>query len=211
MFRSLFLAMLAVPVASTAHAGNAPVAPAAGAPLAQVQQHLRALQSMTADFVQTDRTGKSLTGVLSLKRPGRVRFQYQKGVPLLVVGDGKALTMIDYQVRQVSRWPIGNSPLAVLLDPSKDIGRFATLVPSADPDLLLVAARDARHPEFGTITIAFTRSAGAPAGLVLQGWTVLDAQNNRSVVRLSGQRFNVPISDETFRFVDPRPQKSPGR
>ena len=33
----------------------------------------------------------------------------------------------------------------------------------------------------------------------------LDAQNNRTTIRLSGQRFNVPISDGTFRFVDPVP------
>lgn len=195
------LAALAIPAA----------APAQTAPLAQVSQHLRSVESMTAAFVQTDRAGKSLTGQLSLKRPGKVRFQYQKGVPLLIVGDGKALTMIDYQVRQVSRWPIGDSPLAVLLDPSKDLNRFAKLVPSGDPDLILVAARDPKHPEFGTTTIAFARSPGAPGGLMLQGWTVLDAQNNRSSVRLSEQRFNVPVADSTFRWTDPRPRSAPGR
>lgn len=189
----------------------APTLAQAPAPLAQVQQHLRAVATMTANFVQTDRNGKAVSGQLSLKRPGKIRFQYQKGVPLLVVGDGKALTMIDYQVRQVSRWPVGNSPLAVLLDPAKDIARFAKLVPSGDPNLVLVGARDPKHPEFGTITIAFLRAPAAPAGLLLQGWTVLDAQNNRSVVQLSDQRFNVPIADETFRWSDPRPQKAPGR
>ena len=202
MSRFLLLAP-AVALAAPASAQNAP--------LAQVSQHLRAVHTMTADFVQTDRMGRSLTGVLSLKQPGRVRFQYRRGVPLLVVGDGKALTMIDYQVRQVSRWPIGNSPLAVLLDPAKDLSRVATLVPGRDPDRILVAARDPRHPEFGTITVAFQRAGGAPGGLVLQGWTVLDAQNNRSVVQLSNQRFNVPISDETFRWSDPRPVKAPSR
>ena len=183
----------------------------APSPLMQVQQHLRAVETMTADFVQTDRNGKAVSGKLSLKRPGKIRFQYQQGVPLLVVGDGKALTMIDYSVKQVSRWPVGGSPLAVLLDPSKDIVRYAKLVPSGDPNLLLVGARDPKHPEFGTITIAFRRAPAAPAGLLLQGWTVLDAQNNRSVVQLSGQRFNVAIPDETFRWSDPRPQKAPGR
>src|SRR3546814_1538988 len=65
---------------------------------------------MIADFAQTDRNGQTLTGRLTIKQPGKIRFQYQKGVPLLIVGDGKALTMIDYEVRQVQRWPIGNSP-----------------------------------------------------------------------------------------------------
>ncbi len=74
---------------------------------------------MTADFAQTDRSGRTLTGAVTLKQPGKIRFQYQKDVPLLIVGDGKALTMIDYKVNQVSRWPVGNSPLALLLDPSQ--------------------------------------------------------------------------------------------
>ena len=62
--------------------------------LAHVQTHLRGISTMTADFVQTDRQGKSLGGTLSLRQPGKIRFQYQKGVPLLIVGDGKALTMV---------------------------------------------------------------------------------------------------------------------
>ncbi len=173
--------------------------------LEQVHQHLRAVQTMTASFVQTDARGRSVSGTVQLKRPGRIRFQYQKGVPLLVVGDGKALTMIDYQVKQVSRWPIGNTPLALLLDPDRDIAAFAHVVPSGSPDMLLIEGRDPKHREYGTITIAFQRQGGAPAGLVPVGWTVLDAQGNRTTVRLADQRFNGTIDDSAFRWTDPRP------
>jgi outer membrane lipoprotein-sorting protein len=202
MIRPFLLAPLAVMLAVPAAAETDP--------LAQVSQHLRAVTTMTASFIQTDRDGKQLGGTLTLKRPGRIRFQYQKGVPLLIVGDGKALVMIDYSVAQVSRWPIGNSPLSVLLDPSRDLSRVGHVVPSPDPDLLLVQGRDAKHPEFGTITIAFARVASAPAGLQLRGWTVIDAQNNRSIVQLSNQRFNVPVSDDSFRWNDPR-KKGPAK
>jgi len=173
--------------------------------LAHVQTHLRGISTMTADFVQTDRQGKSLGGTLSLRQPGKIRFQYQKGVPLLIVGDGKALTMIDYSVRQVSRWPVGNSPLSVLIDPRKDISRFARVVPSPTQGTIQIEARDPKHPEFGTITILFGRGDG-PGGLSLQGWTVLDAQNGRSTVRLTNQRYGVSISDQTFKWNDPRPK-----
>ncbi len=173
--------------------------------LSLVSAHLKAVTTMTAEFTQTDRTGKSLTGVLTLKRPGKVRFQYQPNVPLLIVGDGKALTFIDYSVKQVSRWPIGNSPLGVLLDPTKDLRNFARIVPAADPRVVLAEARDPRRPEYGAITLAFARDPGAPAGLRLQGWVALDAQNNRTTVRLSNQRFNLPVSDQAFTWRDPRP------
>lgn len=179
---------------------------AAPSPLDQVSAHLRAVQTMTADFTQTDRNGGTLSGKLLLKRPGHIRFEYQPSAKLLVVGDGNALTMIDYAVRQVSRWPIGDSPLSVLLNPKVDIGRFAKSVPSENPEMLLVQARDPKHPEFGLITIAFTKRPEAPAGLRLEGWTVLDAQNNRSTVRLANQQFNVALNDKAFRWNDPRPK-----
>ncbi|MES2289052.1 MAG: outer membrane lipoprotein carrier protein LolA [Pseudomonadota bacterium] len=196
-------AVLAVPVAA-AQVGPVQPAPTQNADLASVQAHLRAVATMTADFTQTDRSGKVLTGKLTMKRPGKVRFQYQQGVPILVIADGNSLWFIDYQVSQVQRWPIGNSPLAALLDPSRDLTRFARVVPTDDPRILFVEAKDPKHPEYGTLTLAFAREAGAPAGLRLQGWIALDGQNNRTTVRLSAQQFNVAVGDEAFRWRDPR-------
>lgn len=196
MYRQSLIAALAAPL----------LIAAAPSPLDDVTQHLRGVTTMSADFVQTDRAGRSVTGTLLLKRPGKIRFQYEKGVPLLVVGDGNSLTMIDYSVRQVSRWPIGDSPLSVLMNPKADIARFGRVLPSTEPGLLLVEARDPKRPQFGTITIAFSRVAGAPGGLRLDGWTVLDAQANRTSVRLSNHRLNAAIADEAFRWRDPRPK-----
>lgn len=205
--RILPLLIAVAAIAPAVQAARAPeTAQAALSPdLAAVQTYLRTATTMTADFSQTDRNGNVLTGTLQIKRPGKVRFQYQKGVPMLVVGDGKALIFIDYKVNQVSRWPVGNSPLGLLLDPNKDIARYARILPGTDPDLVLVSGQDSKHREYGSITVAFRRVAGAPGGLVLEGWTVLDAQNNRTTVRLSNQRINVPIEDAAFRWTDPRP------
>ena len=196
------LAALAAPVVLLAQ-----VAPAGD--LALVQRHLQALQTMTAQFSQTDRNGKVLTGTITLKRPGKVRFQYQPGVPILIVGDGKSLWFLDYSVGQKQRWPIGNSPLGILLDPSRDIGEVAHVVPSLDPRVVSVEAKDAKHPEYGKITLIFRRDPSAPAGLMLEGWVALDAQNNRTTIRLSGQQFNAPVADRTFLFNEPK--KSGGR
>jgi outer membrane lipoprotein-sorting protein len=172
--------------------------------LASVSAHLRAVETMTASFAQTDRAGKTLNGVLTLKRPGKIRFQYEKGVPILVVSDGKALTFIDYSVKQVQRWPIANSPLGVLLDPNRDLTRYARMVNAGDPRISVVEVKDPKHPEYGTITLAFERAPSAPGGLMLVGWIALDSQNNRTSIRLSNQRFNVPVSGEAFLWSDPR-------
>jgi outer membrane lipoprotein-sorting protein len=192
----------AIPLAAALAAPAALVAQG-GSSLAQVSGHLRAVGTMTASFSQTDRRGQVLNGTITLKRPGKVRFQYQKGVPMLIVGDGKAINVIDYQVRQVQRWPIGNSPLGILLDPNKDLSRIARVIQD-NPQSLVVQARDPKRPEYGTITLNFSKSGGAPGGLLLQGWTMLDSQNNRTTIRLSNQRFNIAVADSAFRWTDPR-------
>lgn len=174
--------------------------------LARVADYIRQTQSLVAAFSQTDRNGQTLTGTLTLKQPGKIRFQYQQGVPLLIVGDGKALTMIDYEVRQVQRWPIGSSPLGALIDPKRDFTRFSKVIQTGDPAILSIEARDPKRPEFGTITLVFQRQPSAPAGLNLYGWVARDAQGNRTAVRLSGQRYNAPVADAAFRWRDPRPQ-----
>lgn len=192
-----------------------PVAPAAAQgrnadDLASVARYIREVKSLTADFAQTDRNGQTLTGQLTLKQPGKIRFQYQKDVPLLIVADGKSLTMIDYEVRQVQRWPIGSSPLGALIDPSRDFTKFSKVVQTGDPNVLSIEARDPKRPEFGTITLVFRRNAAAPAGLDLHGWVARDAQGNRTAVRLSGQAYNVPVEDAAFRWKDPRVRSRPG-
>ncbi|MCK9541050.1 MAG: outer membrane lipoprotein carrier protein LolA [Novosphingobium sp.] len=173
--------------------------------LDQAVAALRGISTLRADFLQTDRNGQRVSGVLTLKRPGKIRFQYQKGVPLLIVGDGKALTMIDYEVSQVQRWPIRNSPLGALLDPSRDVARFGTLQPTTNPDVVSVEVRDRGHPEYGVITLIFVRKASAPGGLELASWVALDSQNRRTTIRLSNHEYGVTVPDNTFRWNDPRP------
>jgi outer membrane lipoprotein-sorting protein len=203
MNRYLSLA-LAAPIALIA---IAPTSAQNADKMSQVVAHMKAVTTMTASFTQTDRAGKSLTGQLLLKRPGHIRFQYQKGVPLLVVADGQTLTMIDYEVKQVQRWPIKNSPLAALLDPGRDLSKYGKLVPTAHDDVISVAVKDPKRPEYGTITMVFEKQAGAPGGLTLTGWVALDSKNNRTSVRLGKPTFNSPIENSRFRWKDPRPTR----
>ena len=194
--------VVSAPLASPALA-QAPAAAAQGDLVGAVAA-LRAIGTMRADFVQTDRNGQRLRGVLTLKRPGKIRFQYEKGVPMLIVSDGSALSFIDYEVRQVQRWPIRNSPLGALLDPNRDVMRFGKLVPSGQPGVVSVEVRDKAHPEYGVITLVFIRKPGAPGGMELSSWASLDSQNTRTIVSLTNQQYGVAVPDNTFRFNDPR-------
>ena len=206
--RSLFgaaaTAVLALTVPAALIAPSVVSAQSQPADLTSAITALRAISTMRADFVQADPRGNRVKGVLTLKRPGRIRFQYEKGVPMLIVSDGAALTFIDYQVRQVQRWPIKNSPLGALLDPNRDVMQYGKLVASSNSNVVSVEVRDRKHPEYGVITMVFIRKPGAPGGLELSSWATLDAQNTRTIVTLTNQQYGIAVPDSTFRFNDPR-------
>jgi outer membrane lipoprotein-sorting protein len=202
-------ALIAVPLTLTA-TGPATAQQSPSDALNSISTHLRAMTTMTANFSQSDRSGQIQNGKLILKQPGRIRFQYGKEANLLIVGDGKALTMIDYDVKQVQRWPIKNSPLGALLNPKRDLSKYGKMIPTRNPNTLSVEVRDRKRPEYGTITMVFNKVSGAPGGLSLQGWVSLDSKNNRTSIRLSNQKFGVPIANNSFKWTDPR-RKRRGR
>jgi outer membrane lipoprotein-sorting protein len=188
-----------VPVAMIAAA--APAFAAESPDMARLRAHISSVQTMTANFVQTDARGRSAAGSLQLKRPGKVRFQYGSG-DLLLVADGRQLWYLDYQVGQKNHWPLSKTPLGVLLSGSPDLKGKAQIMPSGDQRVVLVRARD--PAQFGSLTLAFLRSASAPGGLQLYGWTAIDAQNKRTTVKLSNVRYNVAVPESAFTFAEPK-------
>ena len=172
--------------------------------LAELKAHLSGVQTMTANFTQTDAKGQVATGTLEMKRPGRVRFAYSGG-DLLLVADGQRLTFLDYSIGQKSSWPLGRTPLGPLLSGSTDFNGKAEILPSADSRV--VVARAKNSGQYGQLTLAFLRNSSAPGGLQMYGWTAIDPQGHRTTVRLSDVRFNVAVPDSAFTFVDPKKKK----
>ena len=193
---------LAAPVAILAAA--VPASAAESPDLAKFRTHLSSVQSMTANFVQTDGRGRSSAGTLQLKKPGRIRFQYGSG-DLLLVANGAKLTFVDYQVGQKSSWPLSKTPLGVLLSGTPNLKNKAQVMPSDDPRTVVVRARD--PAQFGTLILAFLRSPSAPGGLMLYGWTAIDAQNKKTTVKLSNQRYNVAVPEGAFTFAEPKKKR----
>ena len=169
-----------------------------------VKAHLRSADSMTANFTQTDAKGRTQSGTLQLKRPGRIRFQYGNGVNVLLVADGRKLTFVDYDVGQKSSWDLNKTPLGVLLSRNPDLDRIARIVPSGDKNVVVLRAMDPSHNEYGKLILAFLRDGNAPGGLRLYGWTAVDAQGKSTVVKLSNQRYNVAVSPSAFTYAEPK-------
>ena len=196
-FARALIPTVALAVAIPASAAESP-------DMARLSAHIRAGQTMTADFTQTDARGRSAAGTLQLKRPGKVRFAYGSG-DLLLVSNGKTLTFIDYQVGQKSSWPLSRTPLGVLLSDSPNLKGRAEVVPTGDSRVVSVRARD--PTQYGSITLVFLRSGSAPGGLALYGWTAIDAQNKRTTVKLSNVRYNVAVPESAFTYAEPKKRK----
>ena len=190
-----------IPVAAIA----APAIASAPSPdLERLKAHLSAVQTMTADFTQTDSKGQVATGTLQMKRPGRIRFEYRGG-DLLIVADGKRLTFLDYSVGQKSSYELARTPLGPLLSGSPDFNGKAEILPSADSRVVVARAKNAG--QYGQLTLAFLRSPGAPGGLQMYGWTAIDPQGHRTTVKLSNVRFNVAVPDSAFTYVEPKKKR----
>src|SRR4051794_21095733 len=174
------------------------------ADLSRLKTHLGSVQTMTANFTQTDAKGRVASGTLQLKRPGRVRFEYGGGDPLLVA-DGKTLSFVDYQVGQKSSWPLSKTPLGPLLSGSADFNGKAEILPSNDSRVVVARARNAS--QYGQLTLAFLRNGSAPGGLQLYGWTAIDPQNHRTTVKLSNVRYNVAVPDGAFTYAPPKKKR----
>lgn len=200
-----FTTIFARALVPTALVAAAPVLAAAPSPdLARLKAHLSAVQTMTADFSQTDAKGQVANGSLQMKRPGRIRFAYGGG-DLLLVADGQRLTFLDYSVGQKSSWPLVRTPLGPLLSASPDFNGKAEILPSTDERVVVARAKNAG--QYGQLTLAFLRNASAPGGLQLYGWTAIDPQGHRTTVRLSNVRFNVAVPDSAFTYAEPKKKR----
>jgi outer membrane lipoprotein-sorting protein len=196
-----FMTTLARALTAASLVAAAPAAAAESPDLARLKAHLNSVQTMTANFTQTDAKGRTDTGTLQLKRPGKVRFEYSGG-DLLLVADGSKLSFLDYQVGQKSSWPLGKTPLGPLLSSSPDFNGKAEILPSTDSRVVVARAKNAS--QYGQLTLAFLRNPSAPGGLQLYGWTAVDPQNHRTTVKLSDVRYNVAVPDSAFTFAEPK-------
>jgi outer membrane lipoprotein-sorting protein len=181
-----------------------PASAAESPDLARLKSFISSVQTMTAKFTQTDSKGRTDTGTLELKRPGKVRFAYSGG-DLLLVADGKRLTFLDYSVGQKSSWPLSKTPLGPLLSASPDFNGKAEILPSNDNRVVVARARNTS--QYGQLTLAFLRDASAPGGLQLYGWTAIDPQGHRTTVKLSDVRYNVAVPDSAFTYAEPKKRR----
>lgn len=174
--------------------------------LDRIARYLSELKSLKADFNQTSPDGSHATGTFFLKRPGKMRWQYNPPVPVLMLSNGDFLTYIDFELEQVTHLPLDSSLAGFLAqetirfdgkgvavaDLRKGAGTIAlTLVQSADP-------------EEGRLTLLFSDNP-----LILKGLAMLDQAGQYTEISLTQSELNPDLDERLFAFEDPRVKRFP--
>jgi outer membrane lipoprotein-sorting protein len=203
--RTLAFALAATPLAGPAFA-QAALSPADQALVDRAIAYLEGLNEAKGRFVQTDARGRSTTGQLFMKRPGKARFAYDPPSGLLVVSDGGVVSVQDKRLKTFDAYPLGTTPLSLFLAKTirLDKGVRVTRVQRLQNGFS-ITARDGKKETAGEITLSFT-----DAPLALSGWTVTDAQGRPTRVQLQGLQRASGLDKSLFVLKDPRP-KNPGR
>ncbi|SLN66741.1 Outer-membrane lipoprotein carrier protein precursor [Pseudoruegeria aquimaris] len=172
--RSFLLAPLALAL-------FAPQAQAAKISLGELSRYLNAIQTAQADFTQINPDGTISTGRLYIRRPGRMRFEYNKPDDTVVIAGGGQVAIFDGKSNTgPEQYPLKRTPLNLILEQNVDLSRRSMVIGHReDGPKTIVTAQDPEHPEYGNIQLVFT---GNPTEL--RQWIVTDGSGVKTTVVL---------------------------
>ncbi len=159
---------------------------------------LQELHTVTARFTQVDAGGQTTTGTLYLQRPGKARFQYDPPSGLLVVSDGTFVAVSDTRLKTFSEYPLGRTPLSLLLGREVRLDRADITAVDETPNGFSISARGHGEAQ-GRLTLYFGGEAAA-----LRGWNLVDAQGRETRVRFGPLEPAGRLAPGLFYPRDPR-------
>jgi outer membrane lipoprotein carrier protein len=176
-----------------------------------VDERYNRLHTLTASFTEIYRGAgmeRTETGVLWLKKPGKMRWEYRSPKEKLFLSDGKDAWFYLPGDRQARRSPAKKlddlrSPLSFLLGKTrleKEL-QGLSLAPDVTPltagDLILRGVPQALADRVSQVLLEVTLD-GRISRIVIE-----EGDGSTTEYRFTDQRENVEVSDASFRFVPP--------
>lgn len=177
-------------------------------PLGDISSYLNGLKTAQAKFTQVNDDGSMSTGTLYIKRPGRVRFEYDPPEQSLVMAGGNTVAIFDPKSNAgPATYPLSRTPLSIILAANVDLGRARMVTGhSSDGKTTTVTAQDPEHPEYGNIQMVFTDSPTE-----LRQWIITDDAGAKTTVILGDLRSGVNIPESHFNIAIAKSAKEPDR
>ncbi|MCR9114237.1 MAG: outer membrane lipoprotein carrier protein LolA [Rhodobacteraceae bacterium] len=163
--------------------------------LGAISSYLNGFQTAQGEFTQINDDGTISTGQIYIKRPGRVRFEYNPPEQILVVADGDTVGVIDGKSNTgPEAYPLHRTPLKIILARNVDLTRARMVTGHAsDGKTTTVRAQDPDNPEYGSIELVFTASP-----VELRQWVINDSGGSRTTVVLGDLDKGVRLDNEKF-------------
>jgi outer membrane lipoprotein carrier protein len=177
----------------------------------QVDEHYNHLETLTADFVeiyQGSGMERTESGILWLKKPGKMRWEYRSPENKLFVADGRYTWFYLPQEKQVRKSSLRRledvrSPLAFLLGKTKLEKELQGLsfAPGVQPqnaaNWIIRGAPKGLDDRVRQILLEVTPDHRI-ARILIDG-----ADDSLTEYRFSSQKENAPVADAKFRFQAP--------
>ncbi len=164
------------------------------ADLNRISAYWNSIHTMEGGFVQIGPKGGIDQGRFYLKKPGKLRFEYQPPSPLQIVSDGRTVAVSNSKLKTFDRYPLSSTPLDMLLSEHVDWLRDnAVLGVEHQPGAIVVEARTSSSHSKPNISITFS-----DPGLELRQWTVIDDQGLPTTVGLGNIETGVTLDDSLF-------------
>lgn len=163
--------------------------------LAEISNYLNSLETVKSDFRQINDDGTISTGTLYIRRPGRMRFEYDPPEQALVIAAASAVYIIDRKSNQLPEtYPLSRTPLSLILGRNIDLTR-ANMVRQAqfDGTATVVTAADPENPDNGYIDLTFTDSPTQ-----LKEWVIHDATGAQTKVVLGAFETGMTLPGSLF-------------
>jgi outer membrane lipoprotein-sorting protein len=185
-------------------APRAPLTDMEKSDLKRVSAYLNTIKGVQGRFTQIAADGRTAQGTFYLRKPGRIRFEYDKPNPILIVADGASVAVSNSQLKTTDRYPLVNSPLRLLLSESIDLASDRRITDiKKEAGVFSFTARETVGPARGSITLVFA-DTGA---LELRQWEVVDAQGVRTTIALNDVRQDANIPPTMFVIQELSPFK----
>ena len=163
--------------------------------LQALREHYAKVPTMKGEFLQFGPKGEQSSGTFAIKRPGKVRFDYEAPSPIEVVSNGLAVMVINNKLKTFDSYPLKNTPLKLLLDDKLQIGDKAILDVQVSDDLTTVVLGDKQI--FGDSVITLQFESGT---FELRQWTIKDAQGKETSVSVFNVENNINLSNRLFQI-----------
>ena len=206
MKRRLLLTLpFALPTIGEAVAQPLALTPEDRADLARVEAYLNSIHTLKARFLQVGPNGDSSEGTAWLQRPGRMRFEYNPPVPFVLIAGHGVVLFHDKQLDQTSNYPIGSTPLGILLADTIRLSDDITVTRiGRQPGQLQITLVRTASPGDGSITLVFS-----DLPLTLRQWIVIDSQRRETRVSLYDVQLGGTFDQSLFNVAIPNYKSAP--